>query len=556
MFPQRFGQVVPPLFLHEGRSQRPRRGSRSALNSKNKNYMEDTEMSKQVKLQAGRWLALTLATAALFMGAIPSMRARSDDAAKNRPPARLDVDTRPLDRSHGTGKSYAPVIQKVTPSVVQVYTTSRARVARGPGPGLGPGMDDSIFRWFFGDPRNDPRMDPRRRPNMPDQPRPMGMGSGVIVSANGYILTNNHVVDGADEVKVSLQDGREFKAEVIGKDPKTDVAVLKIPAEDLPFATATDSDRIEVGDVVMAIGNPFGVGQTVTMGIVSAKGRGLGIISEGYEDFIQTDASINPGNSGGALVDADGRLIGINTAIVSRSGGNQGIGFAIPINLAREVLEALIDEGRVTRGFLGVVIQNVEPALARKLELPSTSGVLVAEVNPRSPADRAGIRSGDVIVEFNKQEVKDVRQLRWEVARTRPGTSVPVQVIRNGRSRSLTVNVQELDGDRVALAESDQGTRDDETLVGVAVSDIDGQARRSWSIPNSVQGVLVVEVEPGSAAARAGLRAGDVILEINREPVDSSEKAIELTTGAEDKITLLRIWSQGTIRFVVVDESN
>ncbi len=515
------------------------------------NNIEQTTLKKPFSQQAGRWLALTLATAALFVGAIPAIRARSD-AAQVRPTAQLKLDTRPLERDVRSGNSYAPVIQQVTPSVVQVYTSSRARVARTPAPG----MEDPILRWFFGEPRNDPRMDPRRRPNAPQTPRPMGMGSGVIVSPEGYIITNNHVVDGADEIKVALQDGREFQESLVGTDPKTDVAVLKLNATDLPHATVADSDLIEVGDVVMAIGNPFGVGQTVTMGIVSAKGRGLGIISEGYEDFIQTDASINPGNSGGALVDAEGRLIGINTAIVSRTGGNQGIGFAIPVNLAREIMESLVQDGRVTRGFLGVVIQNVDPIMARKLELPSSNGALVAEVNPRSPADRAGVKSGDVIVQFNHRDVRDVRQLRMEVARTRPGQAVPIEVVREGKIKKLNVNVQELAGDSSSSAEQLELVADEETLVGVGVSDIDAQNRADWNIPSNVRGVLVVEVESGTPSARAGLRPGDVILEINRNTVESASDAIKMTAEAKDKITLLKIWSQGNVRFIVVDESD
>lgn len=508
-------------------------------------------MNRNAKQKGLRWMAVVLATGALFLGAVPHLRANKNETGVN-PPVQLKTDTQPVPRDVRSGTSYAPVVDRVAPSVVQVFTTARPRFAR-----TAPGMEDPIFRWFFGEPGPGQGFGPGRgrTPNVPDMPRQSGMGSGVLVTPDGYILTNNHVVEGADEVKVALNDGREFDARVIGKDPKTDVAVLKVDGSDLPHATVADSDLIAVGDVVMAIGNPFGVGQTVTLGIISAKGRGVGIINEGYEDFIQTDASINPGNSGGALVDVEGRLIGINTAIVSRSGGNQGIGFAIPSNLVREVMESLVLDGRVTRGFLGVSIQNLNPALARKLKLESANGALVAEVNSGSPAARSGVKSGDVIIAFNEKDVKDSRQLRLEVARTRPGETVPMQVMRDGRPRTLKVTVRELeDGAQSALGETN-GPADEGVLVGVGVADLDGRARQQWNIPSNVQGALVFEVEPGSEAAEAGLRPGDVILEINRELIQSAEQAVDITRETDDRTTLLKVWSQGNTRFIVVDES-
>src|SRR5688572_14256896 len=297
-------------------------------------------------------------------------------------PVRLTVDSKPVSRQGPTVTSFAPVVKKVIPSVVQVTVSSKPKKI--------PSMDfpdHPLFRRFFGD-----DFAPERNFRAPRQ---HGMGSGVIVSKDGYLLTNNHVVDNADEVKVILNDGREFTAKVVGKDPKTDIAVLKIDAKDLPAIPVADSDQSEVGDLVLAVGNPFGVGQTVTMGMVSATGRGnLGL---DYEDFIQTDAAINPGNSGGALVDAEGRLIGINTAILSRSGGNQGIGFAVPVNLARTVMESLIKDGRVVRGFMGVNIQDLTPELAKGFDLDRTSGVVVADVTPNSPAAKAGLKSGDIV---------------------------------------------------------------------------------------------------------------------------------------------------------------
>ena len=383
-------------------------------------------------------------------------------------------------------------------------------------------------------------------------PRQDGVGSGVIATKDGYILTNNHVVDGADEVKVILQDQREFDAKVVGRDPKSDLAVLKISAKDLPIVPMADSDKVEVGDVVLAIGNPFNIGQTVTTGIVSAKERGnMGL---DYEDFIQTDAAINPGNSGGALVDADGRLIGINTAILSRSGGNQGIGFAIPVNLARDVMQSLIKDGHVTRGYLGVMIQDVTPALAKEFKLKSNTGALVGDVTADSPADKAGLKSGDVVLQYNGKDVTDSRHLKLQVAATRPGETVPMKVLRDGSTKTLEVTPKRQPGSK-EVAKADTDSHDTGTLNGVGVGNLDEQARKQFEVPEKVKGAVVTEVKPESAAAEAGLKAGDVIQEINRKPVKNAEDAVRLTENASDKTTLLRVWREGGSRFVVVDES-
>jgi serine protease Do len=388
-------------------------------------------------------------------------------------------------------------------------------------------------------------------------PRHEGLGSGVIITKDGYILTNNHVVDGADQVKVALQDGREFTAKVIGRDPKSDVAVVKIDGKDLPTVPIADSDKVEVGDVVLAIGNPFGIGQTVTTGIVSATGRG-GAIGLDYEDFIQTDAAINPGNSGGALVDSEGRLIGINTAILSRSGGNQGIGFAIPSNLARDVSQSLVRDGHVTRGYLGVMIQDVNPALAKEFKLKENQGALVSDVTEKSPAEKAGLKEGDVIIEFNGKKVSDSRHLKLEVARTQPGESVSLKVLRDGETKDLHVAVKEMPGqERLAKNERSDSDKDDNgTLNGVTVGDLDRRARQQFDLPAGIHGVVVTEVDPNSAAAEAGLKPGDVIQEINRKSVKTAEEAVKMTEkSTDDKHTLLRVWSNGGSHFVVVDEN-
>ena len=459
-----------------------------------------------------------------------------------KPSARIAVNERPVNREGKLAFSFAPVVKKVGPSVVKVNTLVRAKQTSMPG------MDDPFLRRFFGEEFG---YGGRRTYRTPPQ---QGVGSGVIITKDGYIVTNNHVVDGADEVKIGLLDGREFTAKVIGKDPKTDVAVVKVDAKDLPFIEVADSDKIEVGDVVLAIGNPFNIGQTVTMGLVSATGRAtLGL---DYEDFIQTDAAINPGNSGGALVDAEGRLIGINTAILSRSGGNQGIGFAIPVNLARDVMDNLVADGKVTRGYLGVMIQEITPTLARELDLKQQKGALIGDVVPKGPADKAGLKSGDVVLEFDGKPVTSSRQFRLQVARTKPGESVPVKVLRDGSTKALSVTVKELPGSE-QLARNDSKSADEtETLKGVAVGDLNSQFRAQFKIPENIRGVVVLQVEPETPASEAGLKPGDVILEINKRPVKSAEEAVRLTESQTDKTTLLRVWSGGTTRFLVVDETN
>lgn len=456
------------------------------------------------------------------------------------------LDSRPIQREAVGQNSFSPIVKRVAPAVVRVFTSATVRPA-----GFEGGPPEDIFRYFFGNP-SDPR---GQRPNRnAPMPRQQGIGSGVITTADGYILTNNHVVEGADEVRVALQDGREFTAEVVGRDPKTDVAVLRVDAKGLPAIKMADSDQVEVGDMVLAVGNPFGIGQTVTSGIVSATGRG-GAIGLDYEDFIQTDAAINPGNSGGALVDSEGRLIGINTAILSRSGGNQGIGFAIPSNLARSVMRSIVEDGEVTRGYLGVAIQDITPALAEEFDIKDNKGALISDVTPESPAAKAGLKSGDVVIEFNGKKIADSRRLKLEVASARPDTSVSVRVLRGGGGKTLEVRVGALPGSEKLAGGKPGPAEDTGALNGVAVSDLDGRARRQFNIPEHVKGAMVSEVAPDSASARAGLREGDVIIEINREAVGSADEAIGLTKESGRKRTLLRVWRDGGSRFVVVDES-
>jgi serine protease Do len=456
---------------------------------------------------------------------------------------KLNLQEAPLAPSVKAATSLAPIVKRVAPSVVNIYTTKRVRDL----PRMLPFFDDPFFRWFFEGPGGLERV-PRER-------REQALGSGVIVSEDGYILTANHVVEGADEIKVALADEKTvLDAKLVGTDPQTDIAVLKVEGRKLPAIAIADSDKVEVGDFVLAIGNPFGVGQTVTAGIVSAKGRGgMGIVD--YEDFIQTDASINPGNSGGALVDAEGRLIGINTAILSRTGGNLGIGFAVPINLARYVMERLITEGKVSRGYLGVLIQPVTEGLAREFKLKEAAGALVGEVTAGSPADQAGLKEGDVIVEFNGKKVVDSRQLRLMVAQTAPGTKATLKIIRDGKEQVLTVKLGELQPDQ--LARVGRGGRGwqakNDPFRGVELADLDNRMRRQFDIPAQIRGPVVVAVEPDSPAAEGGIRVGDVILEINRQRISSVEDALNLASRYRGARVLLRVWRDGGSRYVVID---
>ena len=484
--------------------------------------------------------------------------ALNNNDAKNS--VSVKVDEKPVSSTNSPlGPSYAPIVKRVAPSVVKVEVSERAKsVAANE---LPPFLNNPAFREFFGDQFGRQNGAPGGR-GRSQQPPQEGLGSGVIVSADGYILTNNHVVQGADTIKVAFNDGRELTAKVVGTDPQSDLAVIKVEAKGLPAITFADSDQVEVGDRVLAVGNPFGIGQTVTSGMVSGLGRAT--MGLDYEDFIQTDAAINPGNSGGALVDGEGRLIGINTAILSRSGGSQGIGFAIPGNLARNVMEQLTANGKVVRGYLGVVMQNINPELAEQFKLTAREGVLVAEVTPDGPAAKAGIKGGDVITRFNGKPVSDSRHLKLVVATIVPGTKVATELNRDGKTVKVEIGLAERPSEK-ALARAgaggrgraDLGADDDDsgTLNGVGVGDLDAQMRREFDLPRTLRGALVTSVEPDSAAAAAGLQPGEVILEINRVAVGSAEDAIKLTEKTVSKKTLLRVWSQRGARYVVVDES-
>lgn len=486
----------------------------------------------------------------------------------NEPP-QIKVDNAPIERqAHGV-TSYAPIVKRVAPSVVNIYSTRTVRERGG-----NPFFNDPFFRRFFGPNDNDDdNQSPgqgqgnRRNRRAPRPERSQSLGSGVIVSSDGYIITANHVVEGADEIKVALASGgQEFTAKVIGADAPTDVAVLKISGKDLPIVTLADSDNLEVGDVVLALGNPFGVGQTVTMGIVSALGRNeLGINQ--YENFIQTDAAINPGNSGGALVDAEGRLVGINTAIFSQSGGYQGVGFAVPANLARSVMERLIKYGKVTRGYLGVDIQSLTPELSEEFGLPDQKGALVTDVQSNTPAAKAGLKNGDVIRQVDGKPVADSQQLRLLISQSAPGTKVTVTFLRseNGgkpAEKTITATLGTLPGQ---AGSKDDNSPDEEkdsnydSLDGVEVADIDSNSRQQYDIPASIQGAVVSSVDEDSNSADAGLREGDVIQEINRAVVKNADDAVRLSEKAHGARVLLKIWRQNNNRggsfYITVDNT-
>jgi serine protease Do len=498
-------------------------------------------------------------------------RVQAAERRAQQPPPKIVVNTNALPKDTRGITSFAPVVRKVAPSVVTIYSTKTVKQNLS----MSPLFNDPFFRRFFGGPEEEeealppgPRNRGTRRPGQPQQRelKEQSLGSGVIVSADGYILSNNHVVEGADEVKVALSGSDdEFIAKVIGTDPQTDISVLKIDAKNLPTVTITDSDQLQVGDLVLAVGNPLGVGQTVTMGIVSATGRGLGHQILDYEDFIQTDAAINRGNSGGPLVDAEGRLVGINTVILSPSGGSIGIGFAIPANMARYALDAIIRDGKVTRGFLGIQLApEISQSLAKKFGLKERAGALVNDVVPNSPADKAGFEHGDVITEFNGRKVPDSRQLRLWVSQTSPNTKANFKIVRDGKEQKLNATLGELPAERLSGGPGSppsQPEKSSEALDGVEVTDLDARTRRQMGVPQSVQGALVTAVDPNSTAAEAGLRQGDVIQEIDRKKVNSAQEAIDLSEKLKaDENILLRVWAAprggaggGVSRYVVVE---
>jgi len=496
-------------------------------------------------LKRGRVTSAVVAAALLAVGGLGIVHAQK--GSQENPPATFKYTESKVVGASKLG--FAPVVKAVVPTVVSIKSSKMVRTQfRGQRGRQGQDLSDP-FRQFFGDQFGG------QFPNIPDEQRSEGLGSGVIVSPEGYILTNNHVVDGATSVQVVLSDRREFKARVIGKDDKTDVAVVKIDAVNLPAITIGDSERVEVGDFALAVGNPFGVGQSVTLGIVSATHRGMRNAIEGYEDFIQTDAAINPGNSGGALVNERGELIGINTAIIAHgSEGNQGIGFAVPINLARNVMDQILKNGKVTRAQLGIIPQDVTPAIGRQFGVKDSQGALVGEVAANSPAQKAGLKAGDIILEVSGKSVYDANQLRNIISSMQPDSNVNLKIWRDGAQRTLPVQLGELNPEEARVRGSNSrgnNNSGDSALDGVSVEDLTAQVARGLGLSAGVSGVVVTEVSPGSAAASAGLQRGDVIQEVNRKPVKSAAEFEAAVRNSKDG-TLLLVNRDGHTTFVAI----
>jgi len=438
-------------------------------------------------------------------------------------------------------RAYEKIAQTVTPAIVNIRTTQVIRVQQSPF------FADPFFRQFFGDMFG--------QFAIPREHREHSLGSGVIVSPDGYIVTNNHVVAKATEIEVMLSDRRVFKARIVGTDPRSDIAVIKVDAKGLPTVPWGDSNSLKPGAIVMAFGNPFGLNFTVTRGSVNAVGRsGLGI--EDYEDFIQTDAAINPGNSGGALVNVRGQVVGINTAILSPTqgiggrGGWAGVGFAIPSNTVRNIMESIIRTGKVQRGYMGITPGDLNPALARQFKVPDVSGVLVNQVEPDGPADRAGLKQGDVIRTLNGQSVDGVARFRAMVAGMKPGTEVTLGILRDGKAETLKITLGEQPSAVAALGGEGRGATEG-TLRGIAVQNLTPSIREQLGLPASVRGVVISDLDSESPAARAGLQPGDVIQSINREPVTSAAEFNRWAARATGEV-LLRVNRQGISEFVVV----
>src|SRR4051812_28258033 len=464
-----------------------------------------------------------IAAAVVTMAAWKAPQASSYLSAATRTPAASAPAPVP---AAVAGASYAPVVDRVMPAVVTIRVEKRASMV--------PTSQDipEEFRRFFGD--QIPQMRGQRAPRIE-----RGLGSGVIVSADGYILTNNHVVDGVETVKVDLPDKRSFTAKVIGTDPATDLAVVKIPAQGLSTLQIGDSDAVKVGDVVLAVGNPLGVGETVTSGIISAKGRQTGADPESYQDFLQTDAAINHGNSGGALVNAGGQLIGINSQILTPGDGNIGLGFAIPSNMAKSVMDQLITNGTVRRAKLGITVQRITPDLATSLGLASPKGALVSSVEEGGPASKAGFKQGDVITSYNGKAVADNNQLRNAVAATAPGTRVTVEVLRDGRNQSLQATVGELQGGKVRAG-------------GPSLERSESTGKFGMTVDNDDEGVVITDLDPSGIAAESGLQPGDVIQKVDGKQVRSVESLKSALDRKDGKPSLLIVNRKGTTLFLTL----
>ena len=490
------------------------------------------------ELHVRRWAAAIFVTVAILAGGLVGSLA----TAKTHYAPAMFVNTHPSGSATGISfeDGFANVVSKALPAVVNISSTKTTKIAGG-NPAL-PFLNDPFFRQFFG-----------RGFQMPREQREHSLGSGVIVTSDGYILTNNHVIEGASDIEVALSDRRDFRAKLVGADPKTDLAVIKIGASGLSTLPMGDSGKVRVGQFVLAIGDPFGVGETVTMGIVSAKGRG-GRGIEDYEDFIQTDAAVNPGNSGGALMNVDGELVGINTAILTGGGnGNAGVGFAIPVSMARNVMEQIRKSGKVTRGYLGVGVQPLTPDLATAFGLKENKGALIAQVEPDSPAAKAGLQKGDVIQQVNGQAVDDARALTLLISQMSPGSAVKLTVWRNGKQQDLTATLGEAPNPKTQASGGNQGGGGTgSALEGVSVDNLTPDVAQQLNLSASTKGVVVTDVSDGSPAADAGLQRGDVIQEVNHQPVQNVSDMNKILKQASGKQVLLLVNRGGNSSFVVI----
>jgi serine protease Do len=495
-------------------------------------------------LKIRRWVATVVVLVAFAGGALLSQGFRdwAGHAVLGAARERIPVAQNALPVSLGNfANGFSAVIKPALPAVVNIRTSKIVK----PQPNqLSPLFNDPMFRQFFGDQFG--------QGGTPHAEREQALGSGVIVTSDGTILTNNHVIDGATDIKVQLSDKREFTAKLVGADPASDIAVLKIDAKDLPTLPLGDSSQLNVGDLIFAIGDPFGIGETATMGIVSATGRNsVGI--ESFENFIQTDAAINPGNSGGAMIDIHGNLVGINTAILSHgSGGNEGIGFAIPISMAKPVMDQLLAHGKVVRGYLGVHIQSFTPEIAKAFNFNQSGGVLIGDVSSGTPASKAGLKKGDVVVKLNGQAVNDPSELRNSIAQMSPGTTVQLGIWRDGKTENYSVTLAELPSDKTTA----EGTEDNSggaTIQGIQVQDLTPDILQQLNLPSGTHGVVVASVDPASAAAAAGISQGDVIQEVNHKPVSNVAQYQQAMAGAGSQSVLLLVNNGGITRYVVVE---
>jgi serine protease Do len=500
--------------------------------------------SKVLKIR--HWVATVVVLVALVGGALLSQGYKNwtGHTVFGAPGAPIAITQNALPVSLGNfANGFSAVLKPALPAVVNISSSKVVKPGRNQ---QSPIFNDPMFRQFFGDQFGQGQGRPMRE---------QSLGSGVIVSSDGTILTNNHVVEGATDIKVFLSDKREFQAKVIGTDPKTDIAVLKIDATRLPTLPLGDSNQLQVGDLIFAIGDPFGVGETATMGIVSATGRG-GFGIENYENFIQTDAAINPGNSGGAMIDIHGNLVGINTAILSHGGnggegGNEGVGFAIPVSMVKPVMDQILTHGKVVRGYLGIHIQEVTPELARAFGLKQGGGVLVGDVAPNTPAANAGLKKGDVILQLNGETVDAPNQLQVQIAQFAPGTNVKLQIWRNGGTQDVSLKLAELDehDDKQVSAEAAGAT----LLEGIQVQDLTSDIAQQLSLPAGTRGVVVSSVDPSSPAAASGLSQGDVIQEVNHKSISSTSDYQQAMAGANKQPVLLLVNNRGVTRYVVVE---